>query len=87
MLAPSYSRLATTIASEKLNCRVRNGNGCTLFDEAPTYNIRIYIPVFENEPILHSNEVIGWDGGNYAHSLRYATCMSSQGLHPNASPE
>lgn len=36
MLAPSYSRLATTIASEELNFCVRNENRCTLFDEAPT---------------------------------------------------
>ena len=38
MLAPSYSRLATTIASRGLNCRVRNENGCGPSDEALAHN-------------------------------------------------
>ena len=35
VLATSYSRLATTIASTGLNCRVRNENGCDPSDESP----------------------------------------------------
>ena len=35
VLAPSYSRLSTTIASTRLNYRVRNENGCDPSDEAP----------------------------------------------------
>ena len=38
VLAPSYSCLSTTIASGGLNCRVRNENGCTPSDKAPTQN-------------------------------------------------
>lgn len=40
VLAPSYSRLATTIASTRLNCRVRNENGCFPSDEALAHNTR-----------------------------------------------
>ena len=40
VLAPSYSRLSTTIASTGLNCRVRNENGCNPTDEAPEQNLQ-----------------------------------------------
>ncbi len=35
-LAVTYSPLASTIGAEKLNFRVRNGNGCTLLAKPPT---------------------------------------------------
>ena len=38
VLAPSYSRLSTTIASGGLNCRVRNENGCDPSDKALAQN-------------------------------------------------
>jgi len=41
VLAPTYSPLASTIGSGGLNCRVRNENGCTPSDEAPTQRAQI----------------------------------------------
>jgi hypothetical protein len=38
VLAPTYSCLATTIGSDGLNYRVRDENGCTPIDKAPTRN-------------------------------------------------
>src|SRR3989344_545005 len=38
VLAPAYSPLASTIGSGRLNCRVRNENGCSPSDKAPTRN-------------------------------------------------
>src|ERR1700733_3362870 len=35
VLATSYSRLSTTIASRGLNCRVRKENGCDPSDKSP----------------------------------------------------
>ncbi len=40
VLAPSYFRLATIIASTRLNFRVRNENGCDPRDEAPEHKTR-----------------------------------------------
>ena len=40
VLATSYSRLSTTIASRGLNCRVRNENGCDPSDKAPEQNFQ-----------------------------------------------
>ena len=38
VLAPTYSRLATTLGSGGLNFRVRNENGCDPSDKAPEQN-------------------------------------------------
>src|SRR3989338_5719135 len=43
VLAPSYSCLATTIASTRLNCRVRNENGCDPSDKALAHKTRYLI--------------------------------------------
>ena len=40
VLAATYSRLATTIGAEGLNCRVRNENGCFPFAKPPTHNFQ-----------------------------------------------
>jgi len=40
MLAPSYFRVSTIIASTGLNFRVRNGIGCGPGDEALAHNTR-----------------------------------------------
>ena len=49
MLAPAYSPLASTIGSGRLNCRVRNENGCTPSDEAPTQNARRHSALVETK--------------------------------------
>ena len=42
VLATSYSRLATTIASRGLNCRVRKENGCGPSDKSPGQKEQTY---------------------------------------------
>ena len=51
VLAPSYSRLSTTIASGGLNCRVRNENGCTPSDEAPTQKAQKLSVLLDHEEL------------------------------------
>ena len=43
VLAPTYSPLASTIGSGGLNCRVRNEDGCTPADEAPTQYVQSFL--------------------------------------------
>ena len=46
VLAATYSRLATTIGADELNCRVRKENGCTLIAKPPTQKARSLLFVF-----------------------------------------
>src|SRR3989344_7021737 len=49
VLAPSYSRLSTTIASRGLNCRVRNENGWDPSDEALAQKAQDLLPLHEEQ--------------------------------------
>ena len=40
------SPLRSTIGDGRLNCRIRNENGCTPSAKAPTYNIHCCVDIF-----------------------------------------
>src|SRR3989344_2657633 len=53
VLATSYSRLSTTIASTGLNCRVRKENGCCPSDKSPERSFQR--PIFLSGTPLRNN--------------------------------
>ena len=55
VLAPSYSRLSTTIASRGLNFRVRKENGCDPSDEAPEQDTQ-KTPAIGNRRTTRTNQ-------------------------------
>lgn len=76
---PTLPQLRSTIGDGRLNCRVRNENGCTPSAKAPTYKIRIESWVFL---ILGYSETMPFsENGKEEAGVEPATLLSIRRTH------